>query len=77
MSSQLSWSLTDEVAPFFDGNPYICTMCYLIDEKVSTGYKCNDLKERLVHYISSRYDLNADDMKGDQIRRAYEFAKYY
>lgn len=77
MGNQLSWSLTDEVAPYFDENPYIHTMCYLIDEKVATGRKCNDLKTRLVEYISSRYDLTADDMKGDQIRRAYEFLKYY
>jgi hypothetical protein len=30
--NQLSWSLTDEVAPFFD-NPFIATLCHLIDEK--------------------------------------------
>ena len=75
--NQLSWSLSDEVAPFFNENPYIQTMCQLIDEKTSSGMKCSDLKQRLVDYISSRYDMEADGMKGDQIRRAYEFAKYY
>jgi hypothetical protein len=76
MNEQLSWSLTDEVAPFFD-NPYIATLCHLIDEKIATGYKCGDLKQRLLDYISSRYDLEAPDTTGDQIRRAYEFTKYY
>jgi hypothetical protein len=76
MNNQLTWSLTDEVAPFFD-NPFIATLCHLIDEKTATGYKCNDLKQHLLEYISSRYDLEAPDMTGDQVRRAYEFARYY
>ena len=76
MANQLSWSLTDEVAPLFEAS-CIKSLCTLIDEKANTGLKYNDLKEQLLHFISSIIPLNDPDDFWNPYRRAYEFAKYY
>lgn len=74
--NQLSWCLMDEVAPHFN-NPYIQTMCYLIDEKAATGKKYGDFKERLLKYLSSNFDLTNPDDAFNTYRKAYEFVKWY
>jgi hypothetical protein len=76
MNNQLSWSLTDEVAPFFQ-HACISSLCTLIDEKASKGLKYNDLKEQLLTWIQSAVDLNNQAPQFDIYRRAYEFARYY
>ena len=74
--NQLSWSLIDEVAPYFNSKP-ITTLCTLIDEKANRGLKYNDLKAQLLTWISSAVDLNHPADRFNIYRRAYEFAKYY
>jgi hypothetical protein len=74
--SQLSWCLSDEVAPYFNSKP-IQDLCRLIDEKASRGLKYNDLKAQLLTWLSSAVDLNHPADSFNIYRRAYEFAKYY
>lgn len=74
--TQLSWSLSDEVAPLFNAK-HIEGLCILIDEKANKGLKYNDLKEQLLNHISSIVPLNDPDDYWNPFRRAYEFTKYY
>jgi hypothetical protein len=71
MSDQLSWFLSDEVAPYFN-NEFISSLCNLIDEKAVKGLKYQDLKQmlldRLVPYLEADNTI---------YNRAYEFARYY
>lgn len=76
MDNQLSWSLTDEVAPYFNSEA-ISNLCILIDEKANTGLKYNDLKQQLLTWLSSAADLNNPADSFNIYRRAYEFARYY
>lgn len=74
--NQLSWSLSDEVAPLFKSEP-ISHICRLIDEKANKGYKYNDLKQQLLTWLGSAVDLNNQASQYDVYRKAYEFTKYY
>lgn len=76
MTDQLSWSLSDEVAPYFN-NASISGLCTLIDEKANKGLKYNDLKQQLLTWLSASADLSNQAPQFDIYRRAYEFAKYY
>jgi hypothetical protein len=76
MSDQLSWCLSDEVAPHFN-SAVISSLCLLIDEKANAGMKYNDLKEQLLTFISSSVDLSNQANSFNVYRRAYEFARYY
>ena len=73
---QLSWCLSDEVAPIFN-NDYISSLCALIDEKALKGLKYQDLKETLLTRLQSAVDLNNPADQFNVYRKAYEFAKYY
>jgi hypothetical protein len=76
MMDQLSWCLSDEVAPLFNSEP-IAHICTLIDEKAVKGYKYNDLKQQLLTWLESSVDLNNQAPQYDVYRKAYEFTKYY
>ena len=73
MNEQISFSLSDEVAPYFV-SPHIKSLCALIDAKASRGLKYNDLKEDLMKALN-----NANYIPSEETiyRRAYEFARYY
>lgn len=74
--NQLSWCLSDEVAPIFN-NSHISSLCALIDEKMAKGMKYQDLKEMLLHALQNAVDLNHPADSFNIYRKAYEFAKYY
>lgn len=76
MNEQISFSLSDEVAPYFN-NAYITQLCTLIDTKQNKGLKYSDLKEMLLTAIQNAVDLNGHGTQFDIYRRAYEFARYY
>jgi hypothetical protein len=76
MNDQISWSLSDEVAPYFE-QPHIKDYCHLIDELASKGRKYQDLKKRLLEWLEEAVDLYNYDDEYNIYRRAYEFAKYY
>lgn len=76
MYEQLSFSLSDEVAPVFN-NERITNLCKLIDQKANSGRKYNDLKEQLLTWIAASADLNNQSPQFDIYRKVYEFVKYY
>jgi hypothetical protein len=67
---QLSFNLTDEVAPYYP-EP-IKSLCYLIDSKVAEGKKVNDLKEQLLKGMHM-YPPKQEEL----YNRTLEFARYY
>jgi hypothetical protein len=73
---QISFSLSDEVAPYFQ-HQIIKDLCSLIDKKAAQGMKYNDLKEQLLRHLENAVDLNNQANSFNIYRRAYEFAKYY
>jgi hypothetical protein len=73
MGEQLSFSLVDEVAPYFE-NETIAALCKLIDQKQKKGLRYDDLKIMLLSKISKVVDLESAE---EVHRRAYEFAKHY
>jgi hypothetical protein len=73
---QLSFSLTDEVAPYFD-NEIISSLCVLIDKKQQKGLKYDDLRMMLLSRIQKAVDLENPADEYNIYRKAYEFAKYY
>jgi hypothetical protein len=78
MSDQLSWSLSDEVAPYFVSS-YIKDLCALIDEKATKGLKYQDLKQQLLNVIYPYAENKGTlpELESIIYNRAYEFAKYY
>jgi hypothetical protein len=68
---QLSFSLSDEVAPYFS-SAYIKDLCSLIDEKAAKGLMYNDLKELLLSRLVP--DLAPSP---EIFNRCHEFTKYY
>jgi hypothetical protein len=74
MNEQISWSLSDEVAPHFPHLGYLCT---LIDTKQQKGYRYKDLLIALLKRMEAHVDLNNQAPQFDIYRRAYEFARYY
>jgi hypothetical protein len=76
MTEQLSFSLSDEVAPYFE-NETITALCKLIDQKQKKGLRYDDLKIMLLSKISKAVDLENLDDAYNVHRRAYEFAQYY
>jgi hypothetical protein len=70
--NQLSWCLSDEVAPYFNSKP-IHDLCLLIDEKASKGLKYNDLKAQLLKRLEGTKPGGSPEI----YNRACEFAKYY
>lgn len=73
---QLAWSLTDEVAPYFESN-FIKGLCTLIDEKANSGLKYNDLKQQLLDCLAPYTEENTFHPEIMIYNRAYEFARYY
>jgi hypothetical protein len=76
MNNQLSFSLSDEVAPYFD-NEIISSLCVLIDKKQQKGLKYDDLRMMLLSRIQKVVDLENPDDEYNIYRRAYEFVRYY
>jgi hypothetical protein len=76
MNKQISFCLSDEVAPYFNSE-IITHYCKLIDEKKSKGLAYGDLKEQLLEWITGLYDLDIPFDSYNVYRKAYEFAKYY
>lgn len=74
--NQLSWCLSDEVAPIFNSEK-ITHICALIDEKAARGLRYQDLKETLLTWLTASVDLNNPADSINVYRKAYEFAKYY
>jgi hypothetical protein len=69
--TQLSFSLSDQVAPLFS-RPIIKDYCTLIDEKVAQGKVYHDLKGQLLHLIRQSVDLTQP-----RFQEAYDFVKNY
>lgn len=76
INEQISFSLQDEVAPYFD-NVHIASLCRIIDQKQSKGLRYGDLKEILLKSLEKSVDLNNPEDTLNPHRRAYEFAKYF
>jgi hypothetical protein len=76
MNEQISFSLSDEVAPYFNSD-HITELCHLIDLKASQGKKYRDFKELLLARLQAAVDLTNPSDDINIYRRAYEFAKYY
>jgi hypothetical protein len=68
---QLSFSLSDEVAPHFNSET-ITALCTLIDKKQQKGLKYDDLKIMLLSKISKVVNLDHPEY-----RTAYDFVKYF
>jgi hypothetical protein len=72
MNEQLSFSLSDEVAPYFNSTA-ITALCSLIDEKQSKGLKYQDLKQQLQQLMKKIQIPNEPII----YTRTTEFVRYY
>jgi hypothetical protein len=76
MNEQLSFSLSDEVAPLFNDET-LKGLCKLIDQKQRKGLRYDDLKIMLLSKISKVVDLDHPEYQYSKFHRAYNFVKYF